>query len=232
MALPKHRSESPWADRPIFVAGKSGQLARCLHELAIKEHLRLISSGRPDFDLGGEADVEQIIARLEPAAIINTAAYTMVDQAEAEPKAAYAVNRDGAARLAAVARSRSIPFVHISTDYVFDGTKPSPYTEEDRPAPLNVYGRSKYEGEVAVFAACPHAVVIRTSWVYSPYGHNFVRTMLRLATTQPIVRVVNDQRGTPTSASDLAAAVLEIVQQLRTDCFGDKSGIHHPCGAR
>jgi dTDP-4-dehydrorhamnose reductase len=230
LALPKHRSESLWADRPILVAGKSGQLARCLREFAVKEGFPLVASGRPEFDLGGDADVEQIIARLAPAAIINAAAYTMVDQAEAEPEVACAINRDGAARLAAVARSRHIPFVHISTDYVFDGAKPSPYNEQDQPAPLNVYGRSKYEGEVAVFTAYPQAVVIRTSWVYSPYGHNFVRTMLRLAATQPAVRVVNDQRGTPTSASDMAAAVLEIVRQLRTDCLGEKSGIYHLAG--
>jgi len=218
-----------WADRPIFVAGKSGQLARCLRELAAKDGFPLVAFGRPEFDLGGDADVEQVIARLAPAAIINAAAYTMVDQAEAEPEVARAINRDGAIRLAVAARSRNIPFVHISTDYVFDGTKPSPYSEEDQPAPLNVYGRSKYEGEVAVFNAYPQAVVVRTSWVYSPYGHNFVRTMLRLA-TQPAVRVVNDQRGTPTSASDLAAAVLEIVRQLRSDCSGDKSGIYHLAG--
>lgn len=230
MALPKHRSENSWADRPILVAGKSGQLARCLQELAVKESLPLVASGRPDFDLSGDSDVEDIIARLRPAAIINAAAYTMVDQAEAEPQAAYAVNREGAARLAAAAQSGDIPFVHISTDYVFDGAKRSPYNEEDRTAPLNVYGRSKYEGEVAVLAAHPHAVVIRTAWVYSPYGHNFVRTMLRLAATHPTVRVVNDQRGTPTSAADLAAAVLEIVRQLRTDCFGEKSGIYHLAG--
>ncbi|MEH2510528.1 dTDP-4-dehydrorhamnose reductase [Nitrobacteraceae bacterium AZCC 1564] len=230
MALPKHRSESSWADGPIFVAGKSGQLARCLQELAVKQTLPLVAFGRPEFDLSRDVDVEQVITGLAPAAIINAAAYTMVDQAEVEPEVARAINRDGAARLAAVARSRNIPFVHISTDYVFDGAKLSPYNEEDQSAPLNVYGRSKYEGEVAVFAAHPHAVVIRTSWVYSPYGHNFVRTMLRLAATQATVRVVNDQRGTPTSASDLAAAVLEIVRQLRADRFGDKSGIYHLAG--
>lgn len=230
MALPKHRSENSWADRPVLVAGRSGQLARCLDELAVKEGLPLVALGHPDLDLGGAADVEQVITRLAPAAIINAAAYTMVDQAEAEPEAACAINRDGAARLAAVAHTNNIPFVHISTDYVFDGAKPSPYNEEDQIAPLNVYGRSKYEGEVAVLAAHPHAVVIRTAWVYSPFGHNFVRTMLRLAATQSAVRVVNDQRGTPTSASDLAAAVLEIVRQLRTDCFGEKSGIYHLAG--
>lgn len=230
MALPKHRSESSWADRPIFVAGKSGQLARCLHELALKDSLPLVASGRPDFDLGRDADVEDIIARLNPAAIINAAAYTMVDQAEREPEAARAINRDGAARLAAVAQSRNIPFIHISTDYVFNGAKPSAYNENDQPAPLNLYGHSKHESEVAVFATYPHAVVIRTSWLYSPYGQNFVRTMLRLAATQSTVRIVSDQRGNPTSASDLAVAVLEIARQLRTDCFGEKAGIYHLAG--
>jgi dTDP-4-dehydrorhamnose reductase len=198
--------------------------------LAIQENLSLVSIGRPELDLESGANVEDLVSRLEPAAIINAAAYTAVDRAEAEPEAAYAINRDGAARLAAAAQERQIPLVHISTDYVFDGQKSSPYHEDDQPVPLNVYGRSKREGEVAVLAAYPRAVVVRTSWLYSPYGTNFVRTMLRLAAAQSKVRVVNDQRGTPTSAVDLAAAVLEIAGQLRADCSGDKSGVYHLAG--
>ena len=123
-----------------------------------------------------------------------------------------------------------IPFVHISTDFVFDGRKPSSYQEEDTPAPLNVYGHSKLAGEAAVRKVNPEAVVIRTSWIYSAYGHNFVRTMLRLSATQPIVRVVCDQRGTPTSASDLAAAILEIVRQLASGERSGIAGIYHLAG--
>lgn len=190
----------------------------------------MVSIGRRDLDLEIGASVERVVNAIAPSAIINAAAYTAVDRAEAESERAYMINRDGAAHLAAAAKRREIPFIHISTDYVFDGHKPSPYREEDTPSPLNVYGRSKLEGEAAVFSACPQAVVIRTSWIYSPYGNNFVRTMLRLCATQPSVRVVNDQRGTPTSASDLAAAILEIVRQLCSDRNQHTAGIYHLAG--
>jgi dTDP-4-dehydrorhamnose reductase len=123
-----------------------------------------------------------------------------------------------------------IPFVHLSTDYVFDGRKSSPYDEDDLPAPLGVYGQSKLAGEVAVMDACPRAVVIRTSWLYSPYGHNFVRTMLRLSAAPNIVRVVNDQVGTPTSALDLADVLVRIVQRLVAEQGEGMSGIYHVAG--
>ena len=123
---------------------------------------------------------------------------------KSEPERAFAVNRDGAGRLAATARRFRIPFVHVSTDYVFDGRKASAYCEDDAPCPLGVYGQSKLEGEMAVMDANPDALVFRTSWVYSPYGTNFVKTMLRLADTHDLVRVVDDQLGAPTAAIDLA----------------------------
>jgi dTDP-4-dehydrorhamnose reductase len=170
------------------------------------------------------------MAAVEPSAIVNAAAYTAVDRAEAEPERAFAVNCDGAVLLAAGAARRGIPFIQISTDYVFDGSKRSPYREDDVPAPQNVYGSSKLAGEIAVLKACPGAAVIRTSWVYSPYGNNFVRTMLRLSDEQPVVRIVEDQRGTPTSAADLAVAILAIVEQLRSANGSDEAGIYHLAG--
>ena len=218
------------AKKPILVAGRSGQLARCLQDWAVRRNLPMAALGRPDLDLEHLASIERAVTAIEPCAIINAAAYTAVDRAEAEPARAYAVNRDGAEHLAAAARKRVIPFVHISTDFVFDGRKPSYYQEEDIPAPLNVYGRSKLAGEAAVRNVNPHAVVIRTSWIYSAYGHNFVRTMLRLSATQPIARVVCDQRGTPTSAFDLAAAILEIVGQLASGVHRGNAGIYHLAG--
>jgi dTDP-4-dehydrorhamnose reductase len=218
------------AKKPILVAGRSGQLARCLQDWAVRRNLPMAALGRPDLDLEHLATIEHAVTAIEPCAIINAAAYTAVDRAEAEPERAYAVNRDGAQHLAAAARKKAIPFVHVSTDFVFDGRKPSCYQEEDTPAPLNVYGRTKLAGEAAVQNVNPHAVVIRTSWIYSAYGHNFVKTMLHLSATQPSVRVVCDQQGTPTSASDLAAAILEIVRQLASNDGTRNAGIYHLAG--
>jgi dTDP-4-dehydrorhamnose reductase len=190
----------------------------------------MVAVGRPELDLGDGEGIDRVMATVDASAIINAAAYTAVDAAEAQPTQAFGVNCGGAALLAEVAARRGIPFIHISTDYVFDGTNPSPYREDDVPSPLNIYGSSKLAGEAAVFKVNPRAAVIRTSWVYSPYGNNFVRTMLRLSRTQPMVRVVDDQRGTPTSAADLAEAVLAIVGQLRSASGCDKAGIYHLAG--
>jgi dTDP-4-dehydrorhamnose reductase len=153
---------------------------------------------------------------------------TAVDAAEAEPERAFGGNCGGAALLADTAARHGIPFIQVSTDYVFDGSKRAPYREDDVPAPL--YGASKLASETAVLKACPVAAVIRTSWVYSPYGNNFVRTMLRLSDKQPVVKIVEDQRGTPTSTADLAAAILAIVERLRSPDDCDHAGIYHLAG--
>jgi dTDP-4-dehydrorhamnose reductase len=218
------------AEKPILVAGKSGQLARCLHDLAVLRNVPMVAVGRPELDLEDGESIDRVMAAVEPSAIVNAAAYTAVDRAEAEPGRAFAVNCDGAALLADAAARYGIPFIQISTDYVFDGSKRSLYREEDIPVPLNVYGSSKLASETAVLKACPCAAVIRTSWVYSPYGNNFVRTMLRLSETQPIVKVVGDQRGMPTSAADLAAGILAIVERLRSGSGCDDAGIYHLAG--
>lgn len=217
-------------ERPILVAGKSGQLARCLCDWAALRNMPMVAVGRPELDLENEEGIDRAMFSVEPSAIINAAAYTAVDQAEVESGRAFAVNCGGAALLADAAARRGIPFIQISTDYVFDGRKRSPYREGDVPAPLNVYGFSKLASEAAVLKANPRTVVIRTSWIYSPYGINFVRTMLRLSETQLMVRVVDDQRGTPTSAKDLAAAILEIVERLRSADGTDDAGIYHLAG--
>jgi dTDP-4-dehydrorhamnose reductase len=218
------------AERAILVAGKSGQLARCLLDSSVLHNVRMVAVGRPELDLENGEGIDRVMAAVEPSAIVNAAAYTAVDRAEAELERAFAVNCDGATLLAAGAARRGIPFIQISTDYVFDGSKRSPYREDDVPAPQNVYGSSKLAGETAVLKACPSAAVIRTSWVYSPYGNNFVRTMLRLSDKQPMVRIVEDQRGTPTSAADLAAAILAIVERLRSANGYDDAGIYHLAG--
>ena len=218
------------AERPILVAGKSGQLARCLRDLAFLRNMPMVAVGRPELDLENGEGIDRVTAAVEPSAIVNAAAYTAVDRAEAEPERAFAVNCEGAALLADAAARRGIPFIQISTDYVFDGSKRSPYREDDLTAPLNVYGSSKLASEAAVLRACPGAAVIRTSWVYSPYGNNFVRTMLRLSETQAVVRVVHDQYGAPTSAADLAAAILTIVERLRSANGRDNGGTYHLAG--
>jgi dTDP-4-dehydrorhamnose reductase len=210
--------------RPILVAGRSGQLARSLAELAAHRNVPLIALGRPQFDLEQPDLMERIVVAAEPSAIVNAGAYTAVDQAEFEPKRALSVNRDGAGRLAEIASRLRIPFIHVSTDYVFDGRKSSPYQENDHPSPLGVYGHSKLEGERAVLSACPSAVVLRTAWAYSPHGANFVKTMLRLAETREVVRVVDDQHGAPTATRDLAHAILDLMPQFDKR---DLAGIYH-----
>jgi dTDP-4-dehydrorhamnose reductase len=218
------------AGKPILVVGQSGQLAQCLRSASFSRSMPVLALGRPDLDIESGDSIRCAIATTEPSAIVNVAAYTAVDMAEAEPGRAFRINCDGAALLADAATQHGVPFIQISTDYVFDGTKPVPYEETDIPAPLNVYGSSKLAGEMAVLEACPGAAVIRTSWVYGPRGNNFVRTMLQLSETQPVVRVVNDQYGTPTSAVELAAAILVIVEQLRSGAGRDAAGIYHLAG--
>jgi dTDP-4-dehydrorhamnose reductase len=166
-----------------------------------------------------------------PRAIVNAAGYTAVDRAESEPERAFAINRDGAERLAATARRLQIPFVHVSTDYVFDGHKSSAYFEDDIPCPLGVYGRSKLEGEFAVMDTNPDALIFRTSWVYSPYGDNFLKTVLRLADTQDVVRVVDDQRGAPTAAIDVASAIVDALRQVNGKNAQARAGIYHVTAA-
>jgi dTDP-4-dehydrorhamnose reductase len=219
--------------QPILVAGKTGQLARCLAKEAHGRGLALVALGRPALDITDAGSIATAVAAHDPRAIVNAAAYTAVDKAEAEPDLAMAVNRDGAGALAAAAAQRGIPFIHASTDYVFDGRKEAPYREEDDPSPLGAYGRSKLAGEAAVRAACPAAVILRTSWVYSPYGQNFVTTMLRLAETRDAVRVVDDQHGAPTAAADLAGAILDLVERLGFGRAGDRgtASVYHLAAA-
>jgi len=216
--------------RPILIAGRNGQVAKCLQELAAVARVPAVALGRRELDLERHDGFESVIAAVAPSAIINTAAYTAVDQAESHEASAFGINRDGAAALACVAARMNIPFVHLSTDFVFDGSKQGPYVESDIPAPLNVYGASKLAGEIAVLSACPFATVIRSAWIYSPYGSNFVRTMLQLSETRSIVRVVDDQRGNPTSALDLAAAVLQIAQRSQNVDLGATAGVYHLVG--
>jgi len=217
--------------RPILVAGKTGQLARCLVDVAEQRGLPIIAVGRPEFDLEDSGSIDRAVDAALPRAIVNAAGYTAVDRAESEPERAFAVNRDGAERLAATARRLQIPFLHVSTDYVFDGRKSSAYFEDDIPCPLGVYGRSKLEGELAVMDTNPDALIFRTSWVYSPYGDNFLRTVLRLADTRDVVRVVDDQRGAPTAAIDVASTIIDALGQVNEKNAQTRAGVYHVTAA-
>jgi len=199
----------------VLVIGRSGQLARALSEAGNDVGAEVVTLGRPDIDLASAAPIVSRIGNFAPDVIVNAAAYTNVDRAEDDEDVAYAINAGGASKVAAAASSLAVPIVQISTDYVFNGSGNAPYTETDAPDPLSAYGRTKLAGERLV-AQYPNHAVLRTSWVYSATGTNFVRTMLRLASVRSEVRVVDDQYGCPTSARDLASGVLTVCNNLVT----------------
>lgn len=210
----------------IFVAGSSGQLARALKARAAAHGHVVETFGRPVLDLADPDGAARLIDGFEPDVIVNAAAYTAVDRAEGEEALAMAINRDGAAHLAAGARKVGLPLLHVSTDYVFDGEKSEPYAEADATNPLGVYGRSKLAGERQVLDRNPDALIFRTGWVYGADGGNFVRTMIRLAGEREHLDIVADRFGNPTFASDLADGLLAIAAQAR----GVSGGIFHLAG--
>ena len=214
----------------LLITGREGQLARALLEAAAGAGLEAVAIGRPGIDVTDERSVREVIARARPDILVNTAAYTAVDKAESESVLAHAVNALGAGFVAKACAAHAIPIIQISTDHVFDGAKHSPYVEGDSTAPLNVYGRTKLEGEERVARACPHHLILRTAWLYSPWGANFVKTMLRLARTQPSIKVVNDQMGSPTSAPHLARIVLDIAARVVTTSSNTRWGTYHAVG--
>lgn len=211
----------------ILVTGGSGQLATALAGLAAAE-VQVV--GRPAFDFDRPGTLDACLEAVRPAAVVNAAAWTAVDAAEGDPEGARRANHDGPARLAALCRDRGIPLVHISTDYVFDGEKGAPYVETDPTSPTGVYGITKLAGERAVLAVCPRAVVLRTSWLYSAMGRNFVLTMLKLAQTRDRLRVVADQKGCPTAAPELARVTLAVARAARDGWQDAFAGVFHTAG--
>lgn len=206
----------------ILVFGKTGQLAR-----ALARDPETLCLGRDQADLTDAEACAQIIAKTDATAIINAAAYTAVDAAETDPDMACLINAAAPAAMAHAAAKRGLPFVHISTDYVFDGLGTAPWTETDKPVPATVYGQTKLAGEDAIRSANgPHAI-LRTAWVFSETGNNFLKTMLRLSNSHPSLRVVNDQHGSPTHARDLAKASLKVARMLTQA----NSGTYHFAGA-
>lgn len=217
----------------IFVAGQSGQVACSLRELATnRDDLTLHTAGRPDFDLTNPASVHAAIVHFQPDLVINAAAYTAVDGAENDEEAAFAVNATGTETLAKVSAMLDIPFLHISTDYVFDGTKKDAYVEDDPAGPTGVYGRSKLRGEILALEANPKTAIFRTAWVYSPFGKNFLKTMLKLAESREELGVVADQIGNPTYAPDIAEALVAVASKIGQTGWQDSyGGIFHMVGS-
>ena len=210
-----------------LILGSQGQVARALAETLPKRGIECIVAARPMVDLTRPETATAFINAARPSIVINAAAYTAVDRAEDEPALAFAVNATGAGSVAAAAASIGAPFIHVSTDYVFDGSKTMPYREDDATGPVSVYGQSKLAGEKAVAAVNPQHVILRTAWLCSPFGTNFVKTMLRLAAERSEVRVVADQTGAPTFAADIASAIADIVSLLSSQPPKDAFGIFH-----
>ncbi|WP_372619422.1 dTDP-4-dehydrorhamnose reductase [Falsiroseomonas sp.] len=216
----------------ILVAGREGQVARALLARLAPEGHELTALEPPELDLTSRESIAAAMTAASPDLVVNAAAYTAVDRAEDQPELAQAVNATGAGWLAEAAAARGAPFVHFSTDYVFDGLKGAPYVEGDAVNPLGAYGATKEAGERAVLAANPRSVVIRTAWVCSADGANFLKTMLRLAQEREELRIVADQRGAPTFAADLAEAVARMAPRLLAAPAGDEAfGLFHLTGA-
>ena len=221
--------------RPLLVVfGRTGQVGCELARLARRSGYRLGSIERHEVDLATPIDAELGFALdrfvgSSPVVVLNLSGYTAVDQAETDAGTCHAVNCVGPAAIARACRERGFAFIHLSSDYVFDGRKASSYHEDDPPSALNVYGRSKLEGENAIREITGAHVIVRTSWLYSPFRTNFVKTMLRLAGERSELQIVHDQRGCPTAAVDLADALIAIAGQLANN-KADGYGTFHYCG--
>lgn len=209
----------------VLVTGANGQLGQALQSIASKFlDIKFVFCDSITLDITKKESTEPIFAKYSPNFCINAAAYTAVDKAESEPEKAYLINVEGVKNLAEVCKNSHTKLLHISTDFVFDGTKNTPYAEEDFPNPAGIYGITKLKGEQVIQEILEEYFIIRTSWVYSEYGHNFMKTMLRLANEKDSLTVVNDQIGTPTHAVDLAEVLLKIIstnnQQPTTNNYG------------
>ena len=216
----------------VLVTGGGGQVGR---ELALRDGLaglQVTAEPRSGLDVTDAASVRRALVRHRPDVVINSAAYTAVDRAETDREAAFAINEGGAALMARECARHGIALIHLSTDYVFDGSGSRPYLESDPPNPVGVYGRSKLAGERAVADLLDRHVVMRTSWVYAAHGANFVRTILRLAGQRDVLQVVNDQHGAPTWAGDIAAASLCVAGRILDHGFADWGTFHYTARGR
>lgn len=213
----------------ILVTGANGQVGQEIRALVAQYAIfEFVFTSHDTMPINDEAAVQKMFAALNPVFCINCAAYTAVDKAESDKDAAYQVNAEGTRILADACKAHNTYFIHISTDYVFNGQSPMPYTEDATTDPVNYYGASKLKGEQLCLQANPNAIIIRTAWVYSSFGKNFVKTMMKLMQDRPAISVVSDQVGAPTYAADLAKCILDII--LNAESAGDESwvpGIYH-----
>jgi len=212
----------------MLVIGRRGQVASALAAIDWGQDIAVALGGRDEFDLASPAALRDRVKDMRPDLIVNAGAYTAVDQAESEPEAAFALNRDGPAALAEAAAAIGAPVIQLSSDYVFDGMKAGAYVETDAVNPLSVYGVSKEAGERALRERLAQHVILRSSWIYAARGRNFLTTMLRLAGEGREIRVVDDQKGSPTAAAELAGAVATIARRLLAG--GADYGTFHFCG--
>ncbi|MDE1992221.1 MAG: dTDP-4-dehydrorhamnose reductase [Rhizobiaceae bacterium] len=219
------------ARRKMLVTGREGQVVHSLIERSAGSEFDIVTIGRPDLDLSQPEGIAVALEALRPDIIVSAAAYTAVDQAETDEQAAMTVNGTAAGEIAKAASKLAVPLIHISTDYVFDGAKSSAYVETDPVAPIGAYGRSKLAGEMAVAAETSDFAILRTAWVYSPFGRNFLKTMLRLAEGRDRISVVNDQIGNPTSALDIADGILAVGRNLLADPDPALRGVFHMTAA-
>ncbi|KAB2672366.1 dTDP-4-dehydrorhamnose reductase [Ochrobactrum sp. LMG 5442] len=215
----------------IAVTGREGQVVQSLLEKASQRaDLEVIALGRPELDLAEPETVRSAIEAIKPDVVVSAAAYTAVDLAEDEQELAFAVNAAGAGAVAQAAKNCGVPVIHLSTDYVFAGDADKPYVETDATGPRSVYGSSKLEGERLVAQTNPQHIILRTAWVYSPFGKNFVKTMLKLAETRDALSVVADQWGNPTSALDIADAIIRVADHLAAAPEFSAYGVYHLAG--
>jgi dTDP-4-dehydrorhamnose reductase len=217
-------------DVMIAVIGRNGQLGWELVRQGKSSGLEMLALGSADIDVTSPQSIDGCLERRAVQLVINAAAFTAVDRAETENKRAFEVNRDGPANLADFCARAAIPFIHVSTDYVFDGSKAGAYREDDPVSPIGIYGQSKAAGETEVRRKAPEHLIVRTAWLYGVHGHNFVKTMLRLRREKKPIRVVDDQTGCPTYAAELALTILLITDHILA---GKKTrwGTYHYCGA-
>ena len=213
----------------LLIIGSKGQLGSELVRECKRNEFSYLALDLPEFNIADPSQVEKTFADFKPSIVINASAYTNVDKAETEPEIAFSVNSDGPANLAVSCDKNRIPIIHVSTDYVFDGSKGQPYFESDPVSPLGVYGKSKEAGESKLRSILKQHIIVRTSWLYGTYGNNFVKTMLRLGNEKEIIQVVSDQYGCPTCAADLVEAAIDISKQISQN-LKITWGTYHYCG--
>ncbi|MGF1872900.1 dTDP-4-dehydrorhamnose reductase [Photobacterium indicum] len=212
----------------VLITGSQGQVGQCLvNVLSERNDIEVVAYDRDQLDITSEQQVQTTLTELKPDVIINAAAHTAVDKAETDIEMSYAINRDGPLYLAKAAQTLDTLLLHISTDYVFDGEKLEPYVETDTPNPKGVYGQSKLAGEEAVAEHCSRYAILRTAWVFGEQGNNFVKTMFRLGKERPELGIIGDQFGGPTYASDIANALVMMMDQFSGK---DQSGVYHFSG--